>query len=61
MRCNICKKNLKIIETEKEKKKEKEKETSFTYGLLLIGTKIVLLDLKSEIEQKEHIENYLKK
>ena len=59
MRCNICKKNLKIIETEKEKKKEKE--TSFTYGLLLIGTKIVLLDLKSEIEQKEHIENYLKK
>ena len=65
------KKNLKIMETEKEKKKEKEKETeketekekeiSSTYGLLLIGTKIALLDLKSEIEQKEHIKNYLKK
>ena len=27
----------------------------------LIGTKIALLDLKSEIEQKEHIKNYLKK
>ena len=69
MRYNICKKNLKIIETEKdkdkdkekEKEKEKKKETSSTYGLLLIGTKIALLDLKSEIEQKEHIENYLKK
>ena len=51
------KKNLKIMETETEK----EKETSSTYGLLLIGTKIALLDLKSEIEQKEHIKNYLKK
>ena len=61
------KKNLKIMEketeteTEKEKEKEKEKETFSTYGLLLIGTKIALLDLKSEIEQKEHIKNYLKK
>ena len=63
------KKNLKIMETEKEteketeteKEKEKEKEISSTYGLLLIGTKIALLDLKSEIEQKEHIKNYLKK
>ena len=63
------KKNLKIMEketeTEKEKEKEteteKEKEISYTYGLLLIGTKIALLDLKSEIEQKEHIKNYLKK
>ena len=59
------KKNLKIMETEKEKETEKEtekeKETSSTYGLLLIGTKIALLDLKSEIEQKEHIKNYLKK
>ena len=61
------KKNLKIMETEKETEKEteteteKEKETSSTYGLLLIGTKIALLDLKSEIEQKEHIKNYLKK
>ena len=53
------KKNLKIMETEKET--EKEKEISSTYGLLLIGTKIALLDLKSEIEQKEHIKNYLKK
>ena len=49
------KKNLKIME------KEKEKEISSTYGLLLIGTKIALQDLKSEIEQKEHIKNYLKK
>ena len=59
------KKNLKIMETEKEKETEteteKEKETFSTYGLLLIGTKIALLDLKSEIEQKEHIKNYLKK
>ena len=59
------KKNLKIMETEKEIEKEKgietEKEISSTYGLLLIGTKIALLDLKSEIEQKEHIKNYLKK
>ena len=59
------KKNLKIMETEKEKETEKEtekeKETSATDGLLLIGTKIALLDLKSEIEQKEHIKNYLKK
>ena len=61
------KKNLKIMETEKEKEKETEKETEkekeiySTYGLLLIGTKIALLDLKSEIEQKEHIKNYLKK
>ena len=55
------KKNLKIMETEKETEKEKEKEISSTYGLLLIGTKIALLDLKSEIEQKEHIKNYLKK
>lgn len=69
------KKNLKIMEKEKEKEtekeieieketekeKEKEKEISSTYGLLLIGTKIALLDLKSEIEQKEHIKNYLKK
>ena len=44
-----------------ETETEKEKETSSTYGLLLIGTKIALLDLKSEIEQKEHIKNYLKK
>ena len=57
------KKNLKIMETEIEKEKgiETEKEISSTYGLLLIGTKIALLDLKSEIEQKEHIKNYLKK
>ena len=59
------KKNLKIMEKETEKEieteTEKEKETSSTYGLLLIGTKIALLDLKSEIEQKEHIKNYLKK
>ena len=59
------KKNLKIMETEKEIEKEteteEEKETFSTYGLLLIGTKIALLDLKSEIEQKEHIKNYLKK
>ena len=57
------KKNLKIMETETEKEKETEteKEISSTYGLLLIGTKIALLDLKSEIEQKEHIKNYLKK
>ena len=55
------KKNLKIMETEKETETEKEKEISSTYGLLLIGTKIALLDLKSEIEQKEHIKNYLKK
>ena len=59
------KKNLKIMEKETEKEIEteieKEKETSSTYGLLLIGTKIALLDLKSEIEQKEHIKNYLKK
>ena len=57
------KKNLKIMEkeTETEKETEKEKEISSTYGLLLIGTKIALLDLKSEIEQKEHIKNYLKK
>ena len=55
------KKNLKIMEKEKEKETEKEKEISSTYGLLLIGTKIALLDLKSEIEQKEHIKNYLKK
>ena len=57
------KKNLKIMEkeTEKEKGIETEKEISSTYGLLLIGTKIALLDLKSEIEQKEHIKNYLKK
>ena len=55
------KKNLKIMETEKETETEKEKETFSTYGLLLIGTKIALLDLKSEIEQKEHIKNYLKK
>ena len=67
------KKNLKITERTMEtamgttmdkttiEKKKKEKETSSTYGLLLIGTKIALLDLKSEIEQKEHIENYLKK
>ena len=59
------KKNLKIMEIEKEteteKETEKEKEISSTYGLLLIGTKIALLDLKSEIEQKEHIKNYLKK
>lgn len=61
------KKNLKIMETEKETEIEKEKgietekEISSTYGLLLIGTKIALLDLKSEIEQKEHIKNYLKK
>ena len=55
------KKNLKIMETETETEKEKEKETFSTYGLLLIGTKIALLDLKSEIEQKEHIKNYLKK
>ena len=52
------KKNLKIMTTIT---KEKKKETSSTYGLLLIGTKIALLDLKSEIEQKEHIESYLKK
>ena len=59
------KKNLKIMEKETEKEieteTEKEKEISSTYGLLLIGTKIALLDLKSEIEQKEHIKNYLKK
>ena len=57
------KKNLKIMETEIEKEKgiETEKEIYSTYGLLLIGTKIALLDLKSEIEQKEHIKNYLKK
>ena len=55
------KKKKKIMETEKETEKEKEKEISSTYGLLLIGTKIALLDLKSEIEQKEHIKNYLKK
>ena len=57
------KKNLKIMEkeTETETETEKEKETFSTYGLLLIGTKIALLDLKSEIEQKEHIKNYLKK
>ena len=48
-------------EIEKEKGIETEKEISSTYGLLLIGTKIALLDLKSEIEQKEHIKNYLKK
>ena len=55
------KKNLKIMEKETETETEKEKEISSTYGLLLIGTKIALLDLKSEIEQKEHIKNYLKK
>ena len=48
-------------EIEKETETEEEKETFSTYGLLLIGTKIALLDLKSEIEQKEHIKNYLKK
>ena len=36
-------------------------ETLPTYGLLLIGTEIKLLDLKSETERKEHIESYLKK
>lgn len=47
------KKNLKIM---KEKK-----ETLPSYGLLLIGTEIKLLDLKLEIEQKELTKNCLMK
>ena len=37
------KKNLKIL--------KQKKETLPTYGLLMIGTDVKLLDLKSEIEQ----------
>ena len=66
---NIKKENIEILEIDeivtyvkKNLKMLKEKrETLPTYGLLLIGTEIKLLDLKSETEQKEHTENYLKR
>lgn len=45
---NLCKKNLKTGETE-EKKKEIKKEIIPGYGLLLIGTKIILLTLKTSV------------
>ena len=66
---NIKKENIKVLEIDeivtyvkKNLKTLKEKKGTLpTYGLLLIGTEIKLLDLKSETEQKEHIESYLKK
>ena len=43
-----------MITTEKKKK-----EIRPGYGLLLIGTKIILLDLKQEIEMNIPIEDYI--